>query len=62
MREYKIVVLGDGGVGKSAITVQFVQVTYTYCMIQNTNIELFSFSDHQTSSPLFSHVNGQEYV
>ncbi|XP_014668015.1 PREDICTED: ras-related protein Rap-1b-like [Priapulus caudatus] len=25
MREYKIVVLGSGGVGKSAITVQFVQ-------------------------------------
>eukprot|EP00088_Acartia_fossae_P008112 TRINITY_DN13833_c0_g1_i1.p1 TRINITY_DN13833_c0_g1~~TRINITY_DN13833_c0_g1_i1.p1 ORF type:complete len:201 (+),score=18.30 TRINITY_DN13833_c0_g1_i1:57-659(+) len=25
MREYKIVVLGDGGVGKSALTVQFVQ-------------------------------------
>jgi GTPase SAR1 family protein len=26
MREYKIVVLGSGGVGKSALTVQFVQV------------------------------------
>nr|CAD7597844.1 unnamed protein product [Timema genevievae] len=25
MREYKIVVLGSGGVGKSALTVQFVQ-------------------------------------
>ena len=28
MREYKIVVLGSGGVGKSALTVQFVQVNY----------------------------------
>ena len=28
MREYKIVVLGSGGVGKSALTVQFVQVKY----------------------------------
>ena len=28
MREYKIVVLGSGGVGKSALTVQFVQVQY----------------------------------
>lgn len=27
MREYKIVVLGSGGVGKSALTVQFVQVS-----------------------------------
>uniref|UniRef100_A0A182SJG5 Uncharacterized protein n=1 Tax=Anopheles maculatus TaxID=74869 RepID=A0A182SJG5_9DIPT len=26
MREYKIVVLGSGGVGKSALTVQFVQL------------------------------------
>jgi small GTP-binding protein len=25
MKEYKIVVLGSGGVGKSALTVQFVQ-------------------------------------
>ncbi len=25
MREYKLVVLGSGGVGKSAVTVQFVQ-------------------------------------
>lgn len=25
MREYKIVILGSGGVGKSALTVQFVQ-------------------------------------
>ncbi|PWS22437.1 hypothetical protein DKP78_18390, partial [Enterococcus faecium] len=24
MREYKVVVLGSGGVGKSALTVQFV--------------------------------------
>jgi len=30
MREYKIVVLGSGGVGKSALTVQFVQVCVKY--------------------------------
>jgi hypothetical protein len=28
MREYKIVILGSGGVGKSALTVQFVQVSH----------------------------------
>lgn len=28
MREYKIVILGSGGVGKSALTVQFVQVIF----------------------------------
>ncbi|ORY95893.1 ras related protein 1b [Syncephalastrum racemosum] len=28
MREYKLVVLGSGGVGKSALTVQFVQSIY----------------------------------
>ena len=31
MREYKIVVLGSGGVGKSALTVQFVQVCSNFC-------------------------------
>nr|CAX71115.1 RAP1B, member of RAS oncogene family [Schistosoma japonicum] len=29
MREYKIVVLGSGGVGKSALTVQFIQGIFT---------------------------------
>ncbi|KAF9152100.1 Ras- protein Rap-1b, partial [Mortierella sp. AD011] len=28
MREYKLVVLGSGGVGKSALTVQFVQSVF----------------------------------
>ncbi|KAB1267952.1 Ras-related protein Rap-2a [Camelus dromedarius] len=28
MREYKVVVLGSGGVGKSALTVQFVTGTF----------------------------------
>ena len=28
MREYKVVVLGSGGVGKSALTVQFVSGTF----------------------------------
>uniref|UniRef100_A0A182QGS6 Uncharacterized protein n=1 Tax=Anopheles farauti TaxID=69004 RepID=A0A182QGS6_9DIPT len=33
MREYKIVVLGSGGVGKSALTVQFVQKDVFLCML-----------------------------
>lgn len=28
MREFKVVVLGSGGVGKSALTVQFVSSTF----------------------------------
>jgi GTPase SAR1 family protein len=28
MREYKVVVLGSGGVGKSALTVKFVSGTF----------------------------------
>lgn len=39
MREYKIVVLGSGGVGKSALTVQFVQVSGIFFLI----IFFFSF-------------------
>lgn len=33
MREYKIVILGSGGVGKSALTVQFVQVSHRHSLI-----------------------------
>ena len=29
MGEYKVVVMGSGGVGKSALTIQFVQGTFT---------------------------------
>lgn len=28
---YKLVVVGGGGVGKSAITIQFIQVRIIYC-------------------------------
>lgn len=28
---YKLVVVGGGGVGKSAITIQFIQVSLNYC-------------------------------
>lgn len=39
MREYKIVVLGSGGVGKSALTVQFVQVKLnSYCRHQSKSL------------------------
>lgn len=30
MREFKVVVLGSGGVGKSALTVQFVSVSFLF--------------------------------
>ncbi len=33
MLEYKVVVLGSGGVGKSALTVQFVSGTFMVCII-----------------------------
>ena len=29
--KYKIVVVGGGGVGKSAITIQFIQVIVAFC-------------------------------
>ncbi len=29
LTEYKLVVVGGGGVGKSALTIQFIQVIYT---------------------------------
>jgi hypothetical protein len=38
MREYKIVVLGSGGVGKSALTVQFVQVSTNLPVLINRTV------------------------
>jgi GTPase SAR1 family protein len=35
LREFKIVVLGSGGVGKSALTVQFVQGIFVEKVITN---------------------------
>ena len=29
-RQYRLVVVGGGGVGKSALTIQFVQVKFAY--------------------------------
>jgi GTPase SAR1 family protein len=46
MREYKIVVIGSGGVGKSALTVQFVQGLFvekydpTVCFIHAKSFEI----------------------
>lgn len=41
MREYKIVVLGSGGVGKSALTVQFVQVNKKIFVLINCSVNCF---------------------
>lgn len=35
---YKIVVVGGGGVGKSAITIQFIQVSDAAALYANRNI------------------------
>lgn len=40
-QNYKLVVVGGGGVGKSAITIQFIQVLYPMC---NLLLECFFFS------------------
>lgn len=40
MREYKIVILGSGGVGKSALTVQFVQVCVILQRLINSCLQL----------------------
>lgn len=37
LQEYKIVVLGSGGVGKSAITVQFVQGIFVCTILPHTH-------------------------
>lgn len=39
-QNYKLVVVGGGGVGKSAITIQFIQVLYPMC---NLLLECFFF-------------------
>lgn len=51
MREFKVVVLGSGGVGKSALTVQFV----SGCFIEkyDPTIEDFYRKEIEVSAPLF---------
>ena len=36
--KYKIVVVGGGGVGKSAITIQFIQVSVICCRCQSRSL------------------------
>ena len=58
MREYKVVVLGSGGVGKSALTVQFV--TGTFIEKYDPTIEVdFPICNHELTW-LFSflHIQG----
>jgi GTPase SAR1 family protein len=43
VQEYKIVVLGSGGVGKSALTVQFVQGVFVEKVIFILFPKLYSF-------------------
>ena len=33
LTEYKLVVVGGGGVGKSALTIQFIQVWFVACTL-----------------------------
>lgn len=49
MREYKIVILGSGGVGKSALTVQFVQVSF-YALVNNFLSKLTNLFGRTSSS------------
>ena len=54
MREYKLVVLGSGGVGKSALTVQFIQGVFVEkydptiedCY-RKVNIDLFDYLTYE---------------
>lgn len=41
MREFKVVVLGSGGVGKSALTVQFVSGCFIEKYAPNTYLSIF---------------------
>lgn len=39
LTEYKLVVVGGGGVGKSALTIQFIQVSQQYhCMVRYNDV------------------------
>ena len=44
LTEYKLVVVGGGGVGKSALTIQFIQVCSLSCLHRQL-MDLFAFSD-----------------
>ena len=61
MREFKVVVLGSGGVGKSALTVQFV----SGCFIEkyDPTIEDFYRKEIEVSAFFFSKsISAQNYV
>ncbi len=54
---YKIVVVGGGGVGKSAITIQFIQVTnLLYCFDNST---LMTWTSAHTTYQMTRHWDGQ---
>ena len=43
LTEYKLVVVGGGGVGKSALTIQFIQVSQRYHSIKG---QVYVYSQH----------------
>ncbi|XP_006862877.1 PREDICTED: ras-related protein Rap-2c isoform X2 [Lipotes vexillifer] len=60
MREYKVVVLGSGGVGKSALTVQFV--TGTFIEKYDPTIEDFYRTEQFASMRDLYIKNGQGFI
>ncbi|XP_028643874.1 ras-related protein Rap-2c-like isoform X2 [Grammomys surdaster] len=60
MREYKVVVLGSGGVGKSALTVQFV--TGTFIEKYDPTIEDFYRTEQFASMKGLYIKNGQGFI
>ena len=48
---YKLVVVGPGGVGKSACTIQFIQVRFIYILGFKGTVHLFGFFHGKLNSP-----------
>lgn len=58
---YKIVVVGGGGVGKSAITIQFIQVS-EFAVVTYFSFFVFDVSKKKRNEQPFCHIDTKNVI